>query len=47
VLANDEQIKEMNSTADQFINNKLFDTNAIKATIQPINAKSKCSLILI
>ncbi len=39
VLAHDEQIKELNSTADQFINNKLFDTDAIKATIQPINAR--------
>ena len=26
MLANDEQIKELISTADQFINNKLFDT---------------------
>jgi len=39
VLTHEEQIKELNSTADQFINNNLFDTEAIKATIKPINER--------
>jgi len=40
VQSHEEQIKELNATADQFIANNLFDTEAIKATINSINARS-------
>ena len=37
VLAHEEQIKELNGTADQFINNNLFETDNIVSTIRNIN----------
>jgi len=40
VQSHEEQIKELNTTADQFINNNLFDTEAIKDTISSINQRS-------
>jgi len=40
VLSHEEQIKELNATAEQFIANNLFDTEAIRATISSINERS-------
>jgi spectrin alpha len=40
VLAHEEPIKELNATATQFINNNLFDTEAIRQTIESINARN-------
>lgn len=40
VQSHEEQIKELNATADQFISNNLFDTDAIRATISSINDRS-------
>ena len=40
VVAHEEPIKELNGTATQFINNNLFDTEAIKATIDSINQRN-------
>jgi spectrin alpha len=37
IAAHEEPIKELNSTADQFINNNLFDTDAIRSTVGSIN----------
>ena len=39
VLAHEDQIKDLNGTADQFINNNLFDTDNIKSTILNINER--------
>ena len=41
VLSHEEQVKELNATAEQFIANNLFDTAAIRATIESINARSE------
>jgi spectrin alpha len=41
VLAHEEPIKELNATATQFINNNLFDTEAIKQTIDSINQRNE------
>lgn len=40
VQSHEEQVKELNATADQFIANNLFDTEAIKGTISSINDRS-------
>lgn len=37
VNAHEEPIKDLNTTAEQFISNNLFDTNAIRSTIDSIN----------
>lgn len=39
VRAHEEPIKELNSTAQQFINNNLFDTDAIRGTIGSIGQR--------
>lgn len=39
VQAHEEPIKELNSTAQQFINNNLFDTNAIRSTTNSIGQR--------
>ena len=39
VLAHEEPIKDLNTTADQFISNNLFDTDAIRSTIDSINQR--------
>ncbi len=39
VLTHEEQIKELNDTANQFINNNLFDTDLTKSTIDSINQR--------
>ena len=40
VVAHEEPIKELNATATQFINNNLFDTEAIRSTIDSINQRN-------
>ncbi len=40
VLAHEEPIKELNSTASQFINNNLFDVDSIRSTIESINDRN-------
>lgn len=39
VKAHDDSIKDLNTTADQFLNNKLFDTDTIKSTMDNINER--------